>query len=917
MKVSHLAPALSCAAALLMFAAGLRAAEVDIAFTEYTLDNGLRLIVHEDTKAPIVTVNIWYHVGSKNERPGKTGFAHLFEHLMFNGSENFNEEIRKPLERAGVTGMNGTTYFDRTNYFETVPKNVLDMTLWLESDRMGHLLGVVDDAKLTQERGVVQNEKRQSENQPYGQAFNHILRNVFPPQHPYSWSPIGSMEDLDAASLEDVHEWFRTYYGPNNAVIVIAGDVRPEEALEKVEHYFGDIPPGPPIAKYDSWTVKLDGDKREVLEDRVPQARLYKVWGAPHYVSEDTELLQLADGVLGGGKNSRLFERLVYADQVATDVSSSLMAVEIGGLYLLQASAQPGTSLDDVEQAMNEEIARFLEEGPTAEELERVRTEITAGFIRGVERIGGFGGKSDVLAENAVYTGDPGFFRTSLERLERATPASVKAAANRWLSAGAYHLEIQPYPNLEAASAGADRSALPQPSGYPDVDFAEFERGRLANGMELIVATRTAVPVVNFSLRLDAGYASDQFSEPGTANLTMSMLDEGTRNRSALEISDELARLGAQLGAGAGLDTSVVFLSSLTENLDPSLAVYADVILNPEFPEHELERLRKATLAQIAQEKTQPVGIALRVLPALMYGDDHAYSMPLTGSGTEEAVSRITRERLVDHHRTWFKPDNAVMIVVGDTTMKEIQPKLEKAFARWRPGTVPQKNIADVAEPEREQVFIVDRPGAEQSIIVAGNIAPPAGEGNEIAIESMNEILGGSSSARIYSNLRKDKHWSYGAFSLLLTAKGPRPFIAYAPVQTDKTMESMAELKRELSGYLGDNPPTEDELARVVAASTLSLPGRWETAQAVASDIAEIVTYDLPDDYWDTYAERVRNLSLDELNEAAQAVIKPERLLWVVVGDRKVIEPRIRELGLGGITLLDTDGNVIPGAAQD
>jgi len=915
MKRFHVVQAWSCMVALLMLGTSGRAADVDITFTEYTLDNGLRLIVHEDRKAPIVAVNIWYHVGSKNERPGKTGFAHLFEHLMFNGSENFNEEIRKPLERAGVTGMNGTTYFDRTNYFETVPKNALDLTLWLESDRMGHLLGVIDEAKLVQERGVVQNEKRQSENQPYGQAFNHILRNVFPPQHPYSWSPIGSMEDLDAATLEDVHEWFRTYYGPNNAVIVIAGDIRPEEALEKVTHYFGDIPPGPPIAKYDSWPVGLDGDKREILQDRVPQARLYKVWGAPHYISEDTELLQLADGVLGGGKNSRLFERLVYTDQVATDVSSSLMAVEIGGLYLLQASAQPRASLDDVERAMDEELERFLAEGPTAEELDRVRTEITSGFVRGVERIGGFGGKSDVLAENAVYTGDPGFFRTSLERLERATPASVKAAANRWLTAGAYHLEIHPYPDLRAAPAGADRSALPEPGDFPNVSFDEFERSRLGNGMELIVATRTAVPIVNLSLRLDAGYASDQFGEPGTANLTMSMLDEGTRSRSALEISDELARLGAQLGAGAGLDTSVVSLSALKENLDQSLAIYSDVVLNPAFPQHELDRLRKTTLAQIAQEKTQPVGIALRVLPALMYGDEHAYSMPLTGSGTEDAVSRITREALVGHHGTWFKPDNAVMIVVGDTTMAEIKPKLEKAFARWRPDSVPQKNISAVPEPEREQVFIVDRPGAEQSIILVGNVAPPVGQGNEIAIEAMNEILGGSSSARIYSNLRKDKHWSYGAYSFLLPAKGPRPFIAYAPVQTDKTMESMAELRREMTEFLTDNPPTANELERVIASSTLSLPGRWETASAVLGDIAEIVTYGLPDDYWDTYAERVRSLTVDEVTGAARSIVKPDRLLWVIVGDRAEIEPRIRELQSGEITLLDTDGNVIPGSA--
>ncbi len=888
-----------------------RASEIDISFTEYTLDNGLRLIVHEDPKAPIVAVNIWYHVGSKNERPGKTGFAHLFEHLMFNGSENYNDQMRKPLERVGATDMNGTTFFDRTNYFQTVPNTAVDLTLWLESDRMGHLLGAVDKDKLEQERGVVQNEKRQRENEPYGQAFNHILRNIFPSDHPYSWSPIGSMEDLEAASLEDVHEWFRTYYGPNNAVIVIAGDIKAEDAYDKVKHYFGDIPPGPPIAKYDVWSVRLDSDKREILEDRVPQARLYKVWGAPHYTAEDTELLQLADGVLTGGKNSRLFERLVYTDQVATSVSGSLLSGEIGGLYLVQATAQPGASLDDVESALDEELQRFLERGPTRAELERVRTETLSSFIRGVERIGGFSGKSDVLAENAVYTGDPGFYRTSLDRLERATPEAVQAAAERWLGAGAYHLEVHPYPEFQAAASGADRSALPEPESFPDVNFESFERDRLANGMELIVATRRAVPVINMSLRFDAGYASDQFGEPGTANLAMSMLDEGTRTRSALEISDQLARLGAYVSAGAGLDTSAVSLNTLSENIDESLAIYADVVLHPAFPANELERLRKATLAQIAQEKTQPISIALRVFPALVYGDDHAYSLPLTGSGTEESVTRISREDLVEHHEAWFKPNNAVMIVVGDTTMAEIKPKLEKAFARWPEGSTPSKNIADVNHQGQERIFIIDRPDAEQSIILAGNLAPPVGVGNEIAREAMNEIIGGSSTSRIYSNLRTDKHWSYGAYSILLSAKGPRLFVAYAPVQSDKTAESMIELSRELREFLGENPATEDELAKVKLANTLSLPGRWETAASVLGSLAEIVTYGLPDDYWDTYASRVSDLSIEQVMKAADEVIAPDNLLWVVVGDRQQIERQIRALGIGEITLLDADGNII------
>ena len=391
----------------------------------------------------------------------------------------------------------------------------------------------------------------------------------------------------------------------------------------------------------------------------------------------------------------------------------------------------------------------------------------------------------------------------------------------------------------------------------------------------------------------------------------MAMLDEGTESRSALEVSDELARLGAYLGANSGIDASGVSISALKENLDPSLDLFADVVLNPAFPQNELDRLQKARLAQIQQEKTQPIGIALRVVPALLYGKDHAYSLPLTGSGTEESVSRITRDSLVEYHQTWFKPNNATMIVVGDTTMDEIKPKLEKLFSRWQPGDIPTKNIGDVELPDADRIYVIDRPGAEQSIIFAGNVAPPAGQGNEFAIEAMNDIIGGGFTSRINMNLREDKHWAYGARSLLISTKGQRPYIAYAPVQTDKTMESMAEIKRELLEFLGDNPATDEELNKVKSKSTLSLPGRWETANAVLRDITEIVAYELPDDYWDTYSDRVRNLSLEQIAESAESVIKPNNIIWVVVGDREKIEPRIRELELGEIIHLDADGNLL------
>ena len=887
------------------------AQNVEINFTEYTLDNGLRLVVHEDNKAPIVAVNVWYHVGSKNEKTGKTGFAHLFEHLMFNGTENYDDEYFKPFELVGATNMNGTTNFDRTNYFQNVPKTALDMALWMESDRMGHLLGAITQEKLDEQRGVVQNEKRQGENQPYGKVFSKLLAGVFPEGHPYATSVIGSMDDLNAASLEDVQEWFETYYGPNNAVIVVAGDVVPDEVLAKVEHYFGDIPPGPPISRPKSWTVKLDRDKREVMQDRVPQARIYKVWGGPTNTGEDSELLHLFGDVLASGKNSRLYERLVYNDQIATAVQAGMISNEIGGMFMATATAQPGGDLKAVEQAMNEEIARILKDGISKDELERVKVQYRSGFVRGLESIGGFGGKSDLLAQNAVYEGDPGAFKKSMDRIEAATTEAVEAAAKRWITAGAFHLEVHPFPQLSAATEGADRSTVPETTTFPEVKFAKFERQFLSNGLELIVATRSAVPVVNISMNFDAGYASDQFGELGTSSLTMTMLDEGTKKRSALEISDELARLGANFNARSGIDASSVGISALTENLDASLDIYADIVLNPAFPEYELERLRKMRIAQIQQEKTQPIGLAIRLFPALLYGEGHAYSMPLTGSGTEESVARITRDSLVDYHRTWLRPNNATMIVVGDTTMAEIKPKLEKLFAKWEPGEIPTKNIADVSLSDTEKVYIVDRPGSEQSIIFAGNVAPAVRDGNELAIETMNEIIGGSFTARINMNLREDKSWAYGAFTMLLDTKGQRPFIAYAPVQTDKTMESMAEIRRELIEYLGDSPATAEEISKVKDNNTLSLPGRWETSRAVLGDINEIVTYDLPDDYWDTYAQNVRSLSQEQIIAAADQVIKPNNMIWVVVGDKARIESRIRELELGEIILLDVDGNVL------
>jgi len=886
----------------------------DISYEKFVLDNGLTLIVHQDSKAPIAAINVWYHVGSKNEPNGRSGFAHLFEHLMFNGTENYDDEYFKPFEKVGATDMNGTTNFDRTNYFQNVPKNALDLALWMESDRMGHLVGAITQEKLDEQRGVVQNEKRQGENQPYGQVYNRIIDSAFPKGHPYDHTVIGSMEDLNAATLDDVKDWFKRYYGPNNATIVVAGDVTPEEAKARVEHYFGDIAPSDPIYKYTDWVAKREGSQREIIEDRVPQGRVYLVWNVPGVTSSESQSLELLSDVLASGKNSRLYKRLVYDDQIATDVSAYKWQMEIAGLFIIQATAKPGQDLATVEEVVREELQMILDEGPTEEEVERVKTKSNANFIRGIERIGGFGGKSDILAQSEVYYGSPDAYKTELQHISTTTAEKLQETATKWLSDGDYTLEVHPYPDMKALTESADRSKLPDTGDFPTVDFPNLQRTTLSNGLEIVLAERSSVPLVQFELLVDAGYASDQYSSPGTASLAMNTMDEGTDSKSSLEISGALDDLGASLNTSSDLDLSYVSLSTLKENMDASLDLFADVILNPSFPAKEVERLKKEQIARIQREKQTPIQMAVRVFPNLLYGEGHAYSNPLTGSGTEGTVSALTQNDLSSFHETWFRPNNATLVVAGDVSMDELKPRLEKLFSDWSEADVPTKNIAKVDYPNQSRVFLMDRPGSQQSIIFAGHVAPPKSAPNDLAIDAMNSILGGTFTARINMNLREDKGWSYGAQSLLLDAKGQRPWIIYAPVQTDKTSESMQEILAELNGYMGDKPATEDELAKTKSNKTLTLPGRFETISAVSDGVADIVRFGYADDYYDTYADAVRSLSLNDVKDATNEVLHNDNLTWVIVGDRAKIEPAIRKLGFAQIEVIDTNGKIISSA---
>jgi zinc protease len=892
-------------------AAADAAGKIDIPFAKFVLDNGLTLIVHEDHKAPIVAFNVWYHVGSKNEKPGRTGFAHLFEHLMFNGSENYDDDYFKPMQKVGATDLNGTTNEDRTNYFENVPTPAFDLALWLESDRMGHLKGAITQGKLDEQRGVVQNEKRQYDNEPYSVAEELIARACFPAGHPYSWTVIGSMEDLSAAKLDDVHQWFANYYGPNNAVIAIAGDIDAQTALAKVKQFFGDIPPGPPIARHEAWVAKRSGEQRQKVEDRVPQARIMKIWNVPQVFTAENDRLALVAQLLGSGKTSRLYKRLIYDDQIATDLAVYLDNREIAGLFTIQADVKSGVETAVVEKAIDEELKRFLADGPAPRELEKVRMQYLARFIRGSERIGGFGGKSDILARSQVFGNSPDAYRRTLENVAAATPALLKETAGQWLSDGVYTLEITPYPERMAGKDSVDRSKLPEPGPAPAVQFPEFQRFTLGNGLKVILAERHAIPMVRLNLVLDAGFATDLAGIPGTADLAMAMLDEGTSRRTALQVSEELALLGAGLGTGSDLDASYVSLSTLKEKLDAALDIYADVILNPTFPDADFQRLRKLQIAQIQQEKSSPFTMALRVLPKLLYGAGHAYGIPFSGTGYEDSLAGLTRQDMAAFHQAWFKPDHATLVVVGDTTAAEMKPKLEKLFQGWRGGDIPLKNIAPVALRTRPAVYIIDKPGSPQSVVIAGQLAPSSSDPDRIAMETMNFILGGDFVSRLNMNIREEKHWSYGAGSFLTGARSQQPFIAYAPVQADKTRETVEEIRKELEGMLGKKPITQDEYGNAKKSQTLQLPGYWETMAAVEQSLVEMVRFDLPDDYLTLYPQRVLQLKIDDLDRAARKVIHPESVVWVVVGDRAVIEPGIRELGLGDVFVVDSDGKPV------
>jgi len=896
-----------------------------VKYTEFRLKNGLRVILHEDHSTPIVAVNVWYHVGSKNEVPGRTGFAHLFEHMMFQGSKNYNHDYFRPLDEAGAN-VNGSTNADRTNYYEVLPSNYLETALFLEADRMGGLLEAMTQEKLDNQRDVVKNERRQRyDNAPYGTAGEKIAALMYPASHPYSWTTIGSLTDLTAASQDDVKAFFREYYVPNNASLVIAGDFKPAQARAWVQKYFGPIKAGKPIKRPSPAAPTMSGIIRKEYEDSIQLPRVYKVWHTVQQGHRDEYALDVLSSILSSGRGSRLQGKLVFDQQIAQDVGASHPSREIGGQFVISSTARPGKTLAEIEEQINIEIERIKKQPPTEDEIARAVNQIESQTIFGLQTVQN---KADELNSNAVFFNRPDRFNDQLQAYRRITPADITRVANTYLNAN--HLVMTFVPRKEKAASAAASAAnaptsksakstsqedhsknLPKPGPDPSFALPMIEKQRLSNGLEVWLVRRTELPIVSMNMVFRTGGTIDPAGKLGLASFTSDQLNKGTRTRSAVDIANQLQGIGTSINTGSGWDSANVSMQTVTRNLDQALEIFSDVIVNPTFPEKELDTSRNRALVGLRQRRDNPSAIAGVVYNSVLYGKNHPYGKVL--SGDEASIKSLDRSDLQKFYSTYYRPNNAVLIVVGDTSIATLRPKLETAFSNWKPGEVAPWNPPTAVTFDRPGIYLVDKPGAAQSVLAIGQVGVARDNPDYFPLIVMNDMLGGSFSSRLNMNLREDKGYTYGAGSGFSFRRGAGPFTANAQVQTAVTKESVMEFMKELNGIRGGMPITEKELQTAKQSLIRGYPSGFETNGQVAGQLSNLVTYGLPDSYFNEYIRRVSAVTMADVNRVANKYLTPDKMAIVIVGDRTAIEPGLREIDVWGRTIsyVDAEGNPI------
>jgi zinc protease len=903
----------------------------DIKYDAYALPNGLRVILSEDHRLPLVAVNLWYHVGPANEEPGRTGFAHLFEHMMFQGSKHVPADQHiKLLEGAGASDLNGTTDFDRTNYFETVPANQLELALWLESDRMGYLLEQVTPAALANQQDVVRNERRQSvENQPYGIVDEAGFHTLFPKGHPYYASVIGSHEDIQAAKLEDVRNFFKQYYAPNNASLAIVGDFDAAKIKPLVEKYFGTLKRGPEVKKPSVTTPPVTSERRLTVTDTVELPKVSMGWLTPPIFEAGDADATVAANILGSGRSSRLYKALVYDQQIAQSVTVQQNSLILGSVFSIEVIARPGKTPEQLESAINAELEKFRTSGPDQSEIDRAHNTIETGIVNGLQRLGGFGGVADRLNTYEHYLRDPGYLSKDLARYRQTTPDSVKAFAAKYLPASARVVvygvpgekKLPPEVPKPPAPTGGSQTAeginadeawrnqhpvagpastlkLPAPTSFT-----------LPNGLTVLYARRTGVPVVSANLVVRTGSDANPADAPGLANFTAAMLDEGTKTRTAPQIADDVAQLGATLTTSSSMDATTIAVTSLRKTFPGSLALLADVALNPSFPQPEIERQRASRLASLVQQRENPQQVAQRVLVGALFGPKHPYGY--MEIGTETSNKAINREAMEAFWKQNFVANNAALVVVGDIEQADVKALVERAFGTWQKGTPAQPSLG-APETTPAKLIVVDKPAAPQTQLWVGTIGVSRKTPDYAAVQVLNTGLGGQFSSRLNMNLREDKGYSYGAFSGFATRKAAGPFFAVSGVRTDVTGPALGEMLKEV-GSMASRPLSPEELTLSKDSLVRSLPGDFETTQSTAGTFGAIYVYDLGLDYWAKYPAMIEGVTPPAVEAAAKKYLVVDGLHVVAVGDKAKIVPQIEQLklDLGAPELRDANGEVV------
>ena len=885
---------------------------------KYTLANGLEVILSEDHRVPLVGVDLWYHVGPAHEAPGRTGFAHLFEHMMFQGSKHIESDAHfRLLSGAGATGVNGTTGFDRTNYFETMPSNQLELALWLESDRMGYLLETVDQAKLTNQQDVVRNERRQStENRPYGIVEEALFQALFPKGHPYHGVIIGSHADIQAAKLDDVRDFFRQYYAPNNATIAIAGDIDKAATKKLVEKYFGTLKRGPAVPPVKVQTPVITAEKRLVVEDRVELPRIYMAWITPAFFKEGDADADIAGSLLGQGRVSRLYKKLEYEKQIAQNVTAYQYSTMLGSIFGIEATARPGHTLQELEAVIHEEVELLRAKGPTAAEVERARNVLETQIFNGLQLVGGFGGVADQLNLYNHYVGTPDYLTEDIMRRRRVTPESVRQFAQRYLAPNARVVvhgvpgkqnlgpevpkptaEQAPTSAAPAAGINADepwRATQPGAGAAKAVSVPVPQSFELPNGLTVIALPRTGgVPVVSATLVMRSGSDANPLEKPGLASFTSDVLDQGTATRNAVQLAEEVAQIGASLSTGTSRDASTVSTSSLSRNFPAALSLLADVALRPSFPAEEVERVRATRLADLAEQKGNPVQIAGVVTGKVLYGT-HQYGF--NELGTPESNKQLMRADLQAFWRQHYVPSNAALVVTGAITVPELRKLAQAALGSWPKGTVaPAKLGVPSATPPR--LVIVDRPGSPQTQLRVATFGVPRSSPDYVPVRVMNTILGGMFSSRINMNLREDHGYTYGANSQFAYWRSGGPFSVATGVRTDVTAPAVHEVMLELK-KMSETRVTPQELTLAKDAITLQLPALFETNDRVATSLSALFTHGLPLNYYSNLSEQISVVDAQAVQEVAKKYLVPEKFTIVAVGDRsKIGEALEKEVG--------------------